>query len=72
MASWTSPSRPLASPTPTTSYVSTPILARVAETSIEVQVAALNDVEHSKRTADRPKDRTYPIRVGRLQPPQDG
>jgi hypothetical protein len=43
---------------------------QVAETSIEVPVAALEDVEHSKRTADRPKDRTYLTRVGRLPPPQ--
>lgn len=42
---------------------------QVAQTSITVRVAALDDVEHSKRTADRPKDRDYLIRVGRLQAP---
>jgi hypothetical protein len=41
----------------------------VAQTSVTVRVAALEDVEHSKRTADRPKDRDYLTRVGRLQPP---
>lgn len=40
---------------------------QVAQTSVTVRVAALKDVEHSKRTADRPKDRDYLTRVGRLQ-----
>jgi len=42
---------------------------QVAQTSVTVRVAALEDVEHSKRTADRPKDRDYLTRVGRLQAP---
>ena len=33
-----------------------------------VAVAALADVEHSKRIADRPKDRDYLERVGRTAP----
>lgn len=37
-------------------------------TGIVVHVASLHDVEHSKRTADRPKDRDYLSRVGRLRP----
>ena len=41
---------------------------RIAGTSIIVHVASLHDVEHSKRTADRPKDRDYLSRVGRLRP----
>lgn len=41
----------------------------VAETSIEVQVAALEDIEHSKRTAARPKDLDYLRSVGRLDAP---
>lgn len=41
----------------------------VAQTSVTVRVAALEDVEHSKRIADRPKDRDYLTRVGRLQAP---
>jgi hypothetical protein len=40
----------------------------VAGTTITVAVAALADVEHSKRTADRPKDRDYLERVGRTAP----
>lgn len=35
----------------------------VAQTSVTVRVAALEDVEHSKRTADRPKDRDYLTRL---------
>lgn len=42
---------------------------QVAQTSVTVRVAALDDVEHSKRSADRPKDRDYLARVGRLQAP---
>lgn len=42
---------------------------RVADTAIEVQVAALADIEHSKRTAARPKDLDYLQSVGRLQAP---
>jgi hypothetical protein len=42
----------------------------VAGTSIIVPVASLNDIEHSKRAADRPKDREYLTRVGRLRPPR--
>jgi hypothetical protein len=38
-------------------------------TSILVPVASLHDVEHSKRISDRPKDREYLTRVGRLQAP---
>ncbi|HEY5430694.1 MAG TPA: hypothetical protein VIK04_16375 [Solirubrobacteraceae bacterium] len=41
---------------------------QIAGTSIVVHVASLHDVEHSKRTADRPKDRDYLSRVGRLRP----
>jgi predicted nucleotidyltransferase len=41
----------------------------VAQTSATVRVVALEDVEHSKRTANRPKDRDYLARVGRLQAP---
>lgn len=41
---------------------------RVAGTTITVPVAALADVEHSKRIADRPKDRDYLERVGRTAP----
>jgi hypothetical protein len=41
---------------------------QIAGTSIVVPVASLHDVEHSKRTADRPKDRDYLSRVGRLRP----
>lgn len=44
----------------------------VAQTSVAVRVAALEDVEHSKRSADRPKDRDYLTRVGRLHPPDAG
>lgn len=43
---------------------------RVAQTSLTVAVAALDDIEHSKRVAARPKDRRYLRSVGRLQPPQ--
>lgn len=39
---------------------------RVAATTITVAVASLADVEHSKRTADRAKDRAYLQQVGRL------
>jgi hypothetical protein len=42
----------------------------VAGTSVVVPVASLHDVEHSKRTADRPKDRDYLARVGRLRASQ--
>jgi len=41
----------------------------VAQTLVTVRIAALEDVEHSKRTANRPKDRDYLTRVGRLQAP---
>jgi hypothetical protein len=40
----------------------------VAGTAITVVVAALADVEHSKRIADRSKDRDYLERVGRTAP----
>jgi len=43
---------------------------RVAATTVTVAVASLVDVEHSKRTADRAKDRAYLEQVGRLGPPQ--
>jgi hypothetical protein len=43
---------------------------RVAATTITVAVASLADVEHSKRTADRAKDRAYLQQVGRLGPSQ--
>ncbi len=43
---------------------------RVATTTITVAVASLADVEHSKRTADRAKDRAYLQQVGRLGSPQ--
>jgi hypothetical protein len=42
----------------------------VAQTSMTLPVAALEDVEHSKRTAGRPKDRDYLTQVGRLDPPR--
>jgi hypothetical protein len=42
----------------------------VAATTITVAVASLADVEHSKRTADRAKDRVYLQQVGRLGSPQ--
>ena len=42
---------------------------RVAATTITVAVASLADVEHSKRIADRAKDRAYLQQVGRLGPP---
>ncbi len=41
--------------------------ARVAATTIEVAIASLADVEHSKRIADRAKDRAYLQQVGQLQ-----
>jgi hypothetical protein len=43
---------------------------RVAATTTTVAVASLADVEHSKRTADRAKDRAYLQQVGRLGPPE--
>lgn len=43
----------------------------VAGTSVEVPVASLHDVEHSKRTAARAKDLAYLEQVGRLQQPAD-
>lgn len=43
---------------------------KVHATSVEVAVASLADVEHSKRIASRPKDRSYLTRVGRLDPRQ--
>lgn len=43
---------------------------RVSRTSIEVAIASLDDVEHSKRLANREKDRDYLEEVGRLQPSQ--
>lgn len=43
---------------------------RVAQTSLTVAVAALADVEHSKRVAARPKDRRYLQAVGRLRAPR--
>ena len=42
--------------------------AAVGGTTITVAVAAPADVEHSKRTADRPKDRLYLERGGRTAP----
>jgi hypothetical protein len=44
---------------------------RVNLTDIEVAVASLQDVEHSKRVADRDKDRDYLEKVGRLRAPMD-
>ena len=41
----------------------------VAETSVTVRIAALKDIEHSKRTVARQKDVDYLNRVGRLQAP---
>jgi hypothetical protein len=41
----------------------------VANTSLQAPVAALEDIEHSKRVAGRPKDRSYLMAVGRLHPP---
>jgi len=43
---------------------------RVSRTLIEVAIASLDDVEHSKRLAGREKDRDYLEEVGRLQPTQ--
>jgi len=45
-------------------------LGRVAATTIDVAIAGLADVEHSKRIADRAKDRAYLEQVGRLDTPQ--
>lgn len=42
---------------------------RVSRTSIEVAIASLEDVEHSKRLANREKDRDYLEEVGRLDAP---
>ena len=42
----------------------------VAATTITVAVASLADVEHSKRTADRAKDRAYLRQVERFGPPE--
>jgi hypothetical protein len=42
---------------------------QLAATTLTVQVASLEDVEHSKRVAGRPKDTQYLQRVGRLEPP---
>jgi hypothetical protein len=43
--------------------------ARVSLTQVEVAIASLADVEHSKRVANRGKDRDYLEDVGRLDPP---
>ncbi|HEY5193928.1 MAG TPA: hypothetical protein VIJ39_08690 [Solirubrobacteraceae bacterium] len=43
---------------------------QVAATTITVAVASLSDVEHSKRTANRAKDRAYLEQVGRLGTPE--
>jgi len=43
---------------------------RVAATTVTVAIASLADVEHSKRTADRAKDRAYLQQVGRLGRPE--
>lgn len=43
-----------------------------ARTRIRVRVAALNDVEHSKRTANRAKDLQYLDRVNRRNDPGPG
>jgi hypothetical protein len=43
---------------------------QVSATTITVAVASLVDVEHSKRTADRAKDRAYLEQVGRLGAPR--
>lgn len=42
---------------------------RVAETCVTVRIAALKDIEHSKRSVARQKDLDYLTRVGRLQAP---
>ncbi len=42
---------------------------RASRTLIEVSIASLEDVEHSKRLANREKDRDYLEEVGRLDPP---
>lgn len=42
---------------------------RVSLTNVEVVVASLDDIEHSKRIAGRDKDRDYLESVGRLDPP---
>ena len=44
----------------------------VADTSIAVRIASLADVEHSKRTAGRPKDVDYLSDAGCLQAPPSG
>jgi hypothetical protein len=44
--------------------------ARVSRTRVEVAIASLHDVEHSKRLANRDKDRDYLEDVGRLDAPQ--
>lgn len=43
---------------------------RVSLTRIEVEVASLADVEHSKRVANREKDRDYLENVARLDAPR--
>jgi hypothetical protein len=43
---------------------------QVSRTRIDVAIASLHDVEHSKRLANRTKDRDYLEDVGRLDPPQ--
>jgi hypothetical protein len=43
--------------------------SRVSRTRVEVAIASLHDVEHSKRLANRGKDRDYLEEVGRLDPP---
>jgi hypothetical protein len=45
---------------------------RVSLTDVEVAVASLQDVEHSKRIAGREKDRDYLTEVGRLGTPAGG
>jgi len=46
-------------------------IGRVAATTIEVAIASLSDVEHSKRTADRAKDRAYFEQIGQLGDVED-
>jgi hypothetical protein len=48
------------------------LTGRVFATRVEVSIASLEDVEHSKRTAARPKDNRYLERVGRLEAPKLG
>jgi hypothetical protein len=43
---------------------------RASLTEVEVAIASLTDIEHSKRVANREKDRDYLEGVGRLEPPQ--